>query len=118
MLVFSSSCAMKKVVLRYLDVGQSVPAKAWTGNSKQSSSVELCKQQAKSGSLLDDVDLYPAQETAQVPAPLFYLLASFLFSYLAISWLSSLAAHGRRQYFLSYAQVPIYLQLKQLVYYD
>ncbi len=119
MMLFSSSCAMKKAVMRYLDVQQAIPAKALpsVNNSSEVSTQALCSIKSKTGRALDDVDLAPVLNDIQLKAPVFFLLIAFLFSWIALYLIPLSVPVYFRQHIPSFSSVPLYLKLRQLVYY-
>lgn len=114
-MLFTTSCAIKSVLLDYLEVERPIPAKAFTTFQTGSSVPFSALCAAKTGSLMDEAEML-SPDTVKIPFLLF--LGLFL-----LPWMIFRAEPGRKQYF-AYSHfsflnnVPIYLKYGRLVYYS
>lgn len=118
--LFSSSCVMKKAVWHYFDLEKSAPAKALPVSEHNNSEIniaELCNLNTKTGSILDNVELISALEQLQISTPVFFLLASFVLSWIALHLLLSVAPGYLRQITNITSPIPLFIRLNRMVLY-
>lgn len=119
MMLFTSSCAMKKLLLQHLEIENSIPTKAlpsfFVGNTLEESFTQQCS--AKIGSALDDMDLISALKIIDLKAPLLWLISSFFFSWIVYLKLRKENIPYFRQHFSICPTVPLYLSQKRLTLY-
>ncbi|MDF9797899.1 hypothetical protein OKW21_003162 [Catalinimonas alkaloidigena] len=111
---------MKKAVVHYFDLEKPTPAKTLPASEHKSSDItisELCSLDAHTGSILDDVELITALKQLQLSAPVFFLLASFVFSWIAYILQSALAPGYLRQIISITSPTPLFIRLNRLVLY-
>ncbi|WKN30209.1 hypothetical protein PZB74_14680 [Porifericola rhodea] len=111
---------MKKTVMHYFDLDKPAPAKALPVSAHNNSDVsitELCSIDEKTGSLLDDVELSSALEQLQLNTPIFFLLASIVFSWLAFYAQLSVAPSYMRRIKSITPPIPLFIRHKRLVLY-
>ena len=117
MMLFTSSCTMKRLLWDYMGVEKAIATKALLpseGRGSALSVAELCAVEA--GSFLDEAEeLIPS---VPVKAPML-----LLFALLILPWVMSRVLLQRKPSFsgfkYSFPQpVPIYLKLGQLIYYS
>ena len=119
-LLFSSSCVMKKAALHYFDLEKPAPAKALPVSEHNNSEIniaELCNLNTKTGSILDDVELISALEQLQLSTPVFFLLASFVLSWIALHLLLAITLGYLRQITSITSPIPLFIRLNRLVLY-
>lgn len=116
-LVFTSSCAMKRIALDFLEAQNRIPIKTLpVAENDRSNLNEACLGDLENGNYMDYVELASAPDVVKAGSPVYFVVA-LLFAFTSLSLLPFLVKVGPGTGFQSRHPVPIYLRLKQLVYY-
>ncbi|MBC9794974.1 hypothetical protein [Sinomicrobium weinanense] len=116
---FTSSCAVKKVVMHYLDMHQGIPAKAhMPTNPAEARAAYFINCTFKSGAdfQYNTNDVLAVLQTLKLQAPLL-LLSSLILVFLSLHYSSPLNFRVPAQNGGFPIKIPIYKQLRQFVLY-
>lgn len=119
MLLFSSSCVMKKILVHYLDMQPPLPAKAMPVQfpAEIENASSDCSLQAEADAAFTHVDMVEASLAFHLDAPLWYvLLALYLCCALRFPIQTNYCQYRDR--FLRVSPVPLYVRLHKLLLYD
>lgn len=117
MMLFTSSCTMKRLLWEYMGVEKAMATKALLPaegvGSISLSIAELCV--AEAGSSFDEAELIPS---FPVKAPMLLLLALLIFPWILFRALLQRKSSFSGFHYLFPQPIPIYLKLGRLIYYS